>query len=348
MEFHDVSVTALRHAQHPETTPAADLSGLGRVLVTGGSGFIGSHLLALLDANGVPCLNIDIAPVPIATSHARFTRIDIHDAAALETAFREFAPEVVIHLAARTDLSGTELAEYSANTDGTRAVVTAVNATPSVRRFIGTSTQYVVAPGKVPAHDEDFAAYSPYGESKVLTEQIIRSDMSTTDWVIIRPTNIWGPRHPFLPERIWRYIKRGLYIHPGRAPIYRAYAYVDSVTTQILQLAMADRAAVAGQVFYVGEEPVEFLGWANAFAQRLTGRDVRVVPRRIWRGLAMVGDVMPRFPMNSARFERMTTDDRPQIAKTLALCGPPPTPFDEAVDRTVAWLETHWAAETKP
>jgi len=344
MNLQATAAAALAHDLDRDHTPPADLSVLGRVAITGGSGFIGSHLLTLLDGNGVPCLDLDLVPPPVATTHARFAAIDIHDEAAIANAFADFAPDVVIHLAARTDLSGTSLADYSANVEGTRAVVAAANRTPSIRRLLVASTQYVVSPGRVPAHDEDFVAYSPYGESKVATEKIVRAE-ATGDWVIFRPTNIWGPRHPFLPQRIWRYIQRGWYIHPGHEPIHRAYAYVDSVTTQLLQLAMAEREKVAGQVFYVGEEPVEFLAWANAFAARLTGRPVRVVPRRVWRALALVGDVVPKFPMNSGRFERMTTSDRPQIAKTLELCGPPPTSLDAAVDRTVGWLQRHWAGD---
>ena len=346
MKTASVAETALAHSLRPESAPGADLSALGRVAITGGSGFIGSHLLSLLHENGVPCLNVDTVP-PIVPGHERVSvALDIRDTDALTTVLQDFAPDVVVHLAARTDLNGSVLADYDVNTEGTRSVVHAVNETPSVQRLIGASTQYVVPPGRIPAHDEDFIAYSPYGESKVATERILRRELTRADWIIIRPTNIWGPRHPFLPQRIWLYIRRGLYVHPGGAPIYRAYAYVDSVTTQIVQLALVGREQVFGQVFYVGEKPVDFLMWANAFSQRLAGRDVRVVPRGLWRNLALVGDVIPRFPMNSARYERMTTSDRPLVDKTLDLCGPPPTPFEEAVERTAKWLECHWSRTT--
>jgi nucleoside-diphosphate-sugar epimerase len=314
---------------------------MARILVTGGSGFIGSHLLPELVGGGHDVLNIDMQPPHADT--APWQRADIKDRAALDAAFSAFRPSHVVHLAARTDLDGRTREDYVDNTVGTETVIAAAHACGTVERFVATSTQYVVKPGVRPASLTEFDAYSAYGISKVETEKITRAQAAPMVWTIIRPTNIWGPRHPFLPGRVWYYIARGLYVHPGRQPIRRAYAYVGSVVYQIEAILKAPPATVEGRVFYVGETPVDFLDWANAFSTKLRGGPVRVVPRAIWRALATVGDVVPKFPMNTPRFYRMTVSDDPPIEPTYEAFGPPPVDFPKAVDTTVAWLHDYWA-----
>lgn len=313
-----------------------------RLLVTGGSGFIGSHLLERLSARGAQLANLDVRPPPHVVGNVPWYHCDIKDASEVHRVFGEFRPTHVVHLAANTDLAGETLVDYQDNVAGTRIVIEAAKAAGSVERLITTSTQYVVTPGRRPASPTDFAAYSAYGMSKVETERLTRETAAPMVWTIIRPTNIWGPRHPFLPDRVWYYMARGLYVHPGRRPIARAYASVEAVTYQIDAMLRAPAPTVDGRVYYVGEKPVEFLFWANAFAVRLTGKPVRVIPRPMWRTLALIGDVVPKFPMNSARFERLTVDDDPPIEPTYEAFGVPPVDFDAAVAATVDWLWTYW------
>lgn len=320
---------------------------MARVLITGGSGFIGSHLLTRLMASDHELYNLDLQAPPAVVRDVPWQPGNILDRDGLDRVFREFRPTHVVHLAARTDLDGRTLADYAANTTGTRNVIEAALAAGSVERLITTSTQYVVRPGRRPTSPTDFDTYGAYGESKVETEKLTRALAGPLTWTIIRPTNIWGPRHPFLPPRVWYYIARGLYVHPGREPIRRSYARVDAVTWQIGAILDAPTATVNEQVFYVGETTVEFLEWANAFSYALRGAPVRVVPRPVWRALAAIGDVVPRFPMNSARFARMTTNDDPVIEPTYAAFGPPPGTFEAAVETTVEWLFEHWKSQGK-
>jgi len=114
------------------------------VLVTGGSGFIGTHLVQELLRRNHRVMNIDIRP-PLSTEYRSLWKpIDIMDAAALKKVFKEFQPEFIIHLAARTDLDETRwLDGYATNIQGVQNVIDALASTPSARRAIFTSSQAV-------------------------------------------------------------------------------------------------------------------------------------------------------------------------------------------------------------
>ncbi len=202
---------------------------------------------------------------------------------ALATAFREFEPELVLHLAARADCDENTTVEagYPVNTEGTRNVLDAIRVTPSVARSIITSTQFVCGPGPLPKSDTDYFPATVYGQSKVVTEELTRAANLPSCWTIIRPTNVWGPWHMRYRREFWRVVERGWYVHPGHEPVIRTYAYVGNVVDQIRKIFEAPRELVDGKTIYVGDRPINLFEWTDGFSRALTGKSVRVVPRPV-------------------------------------------------------------------
>ena len=165
------------------------------ILITGGSGFIGTNLiLSLLCENSVKILNIDIAPPRNSDLTNTWVQCDILDLNKLTKEFKKFSPQYVIHLAARADLHGLELRDYKTNTIGLQNIVHCCNTSLTLRRVIFTSTMLVNRLGKIPRDDLDFEPNTIYGMSKAEGEIIIRKNIrEKLEWVIIRPTSIWGP-----------------------------------------------------------------------------------------------------------------------------------------------------------
>jgi GlcNAc-P-P-Und epimerase len=92
-----------------------------KVFITGGSGFIGTNLVADLLGDAVEFLNFDRSP-PLDPSHRPYWRVgNILSPPALQEALAEFQPTHLVHLAARVDTDGRTLADYRDNTDGTAA-----------------------------------------------------------------------------------------------------------------------------------------------------------------------------------------------------------------------------------
>lgn len=313
-----------------------------RLLITGASGFIGTNLMDRLLEMGVPAVNLDKAE-PKKDAHRRHWReCDILDGARLRALFADFQPTHVIHLAARTDILGKTVEDYAENTVGSANVLESIRNTPQVERAIITSSQYVNQYNGTPRHDEDYAAHTVYGESKIVMEQLTRSAGLRCVWTIIRPTNIWGPWHPRYPFEFWRTVARGLYLHPGRGTVIRSYGYVGNVVHQILRIFEAPPELVNGRVFYAGDGPVNLHEWVNGFSKAQIGRDVRVVPRPVVRTLAWLGDGLGTlgvgFPITSSRYRNMMSGNGAPMEPTFAVCGPSPFSLQEGIRETVAWM----------
>ena len=144
-----------------------------KVLVTGSAGLIGAALVKDLVSQGMVVGGLDREPAGESTGAAVNYVCDILDRARLMACVREFAPDAIVHLAARTDVDGKNLSGYAANIEGVSNVVEAIRATPSVTRCIWTSTQLVCRVGYVPTGSSDYQPDTVYGQSKVRTEEIV-------------------------------------------------------------------------------------------------------------------------------------------------------------------------------
>lgn len=171
------------------------------VLVTGGAGYIGSHMvLELLDA-GETVIVLDNLSTGFAWAvDPRATLIvgDMGDQSLVETVMRLHGVDAVIHFAARIvvpDSVSDPLGYYLANTVKTRAVMAAAVAC-GVRHFIFSSTAAVYGtPEVMPVNEEaPTRPESPYGTSKLITEWMLRDAAAAHDlrYVVLRYFNVAG------------------------------------------------------------------------------------------------------------------------------------------------------------
>lgn len=314
-----------------------------KIIITGGSGFIGTHLAELFQASGISFLNLDIT-APKITEHTVFWRnCDILDSAHLAAVFREYQPTHVVHLAARATTDGKSLDDYPDNTIGTKNVLGAIQETPGIQRVIITSSQHVRKPGSgLPKNDSEYNPHGFYGESKVITEELTRKANLACEWVIIRPTTIWGPYHPFLPSGLWRLMSKRLYFHPENDPVVRSYGYVKNTAWLIAKLMNAPASQVNQKTFYIGDEPIHQTQWVDAFSLALAGRPAIKIPKAAIYLLARIGDLLSlfgiSFPMNSDRFFNLTTTNPVPIDPIIKQFGQQPFTLQQGIKETVNWL----------
>jgi nucleoside-diphosphate-sugar epimerase len=315
-----------------------------RVLVTGGSGFIGTNLIEHLLAAGDDVLNLDAA-APRFPAHAPVWRnVDILDAGGLERAVESFAPTFVCHLAARVDLAGADVEHYRANTDGVRNLLGAALA-GGVERVLFGSSQLVCTPGHLPVDDLDVSPPNAYGQSKVIGEQIVRAEAGDDlTWVLLRPTSIWGPWFGELYSAFFRTVQRGRYVHPRGVRVRKSFGYVGNTVHQIDRLLDAPAARLHGRTLYMADyEPYPILEWARLIQAEFGSRPIREVPVPLLRALARGGDLLQRLgrdnpPLTSYRLRNLLTETVFDLEPLRALCGDLPYSLAEATHRTAAWM----------
>jgi nucleoside-diphosphate-sugar epimerase len=322
-----------------------------RVLVTGGSGFIGTNLVERLLERGHAVLSFSRRP-PREPRHASVLHQgDVLDTPSLIRTIGEFNPTDVVHLAAAT-LSHRDAAapDYSANVAGTESVIRAVSQAPGVRRCVFASSHVVAHPdGRPHERDERDDPVAGYARSKAAAERVVQANTRMAcDWCIVRPIAVWGPWFdvPFGP--FFEAVVRGRYFHLGRDESLKRMAYVGNVCHQIERLLAAPREAVHRQTFYLAdEEPTTLRRWAELIASRAGVRPPRTLPETMVRAAALAGDVLRRSgwrsaPLTSFRLRNMRTDTSGyDVRPVMQIAGPLPFAPAAAVDLTLAWLRDH-------
>ena len=309
-------------------------------VVTGGSGFIGTHLVGSLLEAGRTVINLDRRPPKLAAQADVWHACDLLDEEATAKILADLPEYVLVHLAARTDTNSDRVEDYEDNHVATERLLNAVRGT-AVRHSVIASTQYVIRPGSTVVDLEAYDPHTAYGESKVLVERLVRSGAAGDAWTIVRPVNVWGPWHPAFPTELWRYLAKGQYMHPRQGPVQRAYGWVGTVVEQI-EAIVEKRHETAGLTLYLGDPPLLMKDWVNEFSVGLRGKPVREVPRQVFIVAAKVGDALARVgiraPRSSKRWKSMSTSDVVPLDATYELLGRPTADWRAAVRETVTWL----------
>jgi nucleoside-diphosphate-sugar epimerase len=189
-----------------------------KVLLTGASGFVGSHILDQLRAQAIP-LAVLLRPASerkFIEAHGTSSEIrlgSINDPATLSPALSGITH--IIHCAGLT--KARRVAEfYEVNQVGTRNLVAAANAQPAIQRVVHISSLAAAGPATPakPVREADPPhPVSEYGRSKLAAEAEVR-ERCRPEFVILRPPAVYGPRDEGFLE-MFRAVKRHLLPCPG-------------------------------------------------------------------------------------------------------------------------------------
>ena len=176
-----------------------------KILVTGGAGFIGSHIVDAFIARGdrvVVLDNLSAGSIENLNPNAEFIEGDITDAALVRRLFRSHRFEIVNHHAAQLDIRKSvadPVFDAQQNILGTLNLLEAAKETGTVKRFMFASTggavygeqEYFPADEKHPAQP-----IAPYGVAKRSIELYLHyyHAVHGIEYVAFRYTNVYGPR----------------------------------------------------------------------------------------------------------------------------------------------------------
>lgn len=174
-----------------------------RVLVTGGAGFIGSHLVDRLLGDGHSVCVVDDLSTGLERNLAaavELRRVDVTDGDAIRDVFTAFRPETVFHVAAQTDVGRSirePVFDARVNVLGGLSVLRAALAAGARRVVYASSAAVYGTPERLPVPEtHPTRPISDYGTSKLAVEHYLHAYQARglIEYAALRFANVYGPR----------------------------------------------------------------------------------------------------------------------------------------------------------
>ena len=250
-----------------------------KILVTGGTGFIGKALVKALVGkdHAVSVLALEDDP-ELQRLGIRRTVGDIADAKAVTGAVE--GHDAVFHTAARTGTAGRYRDFYEPNVLGTKNVLEACRQC-GVKHLIYTGSPSAVFSGRpIEGLAEDQCTYpsrflSHYEKTKAIAEQLVAAAGRNLDacprTVIVRPHLVYGPGDTNLLPRLEARAAAGRLVQVGDGSNLVSLTHIDNAVRGHIRAleSLADNAGLSGSVYFITDgPPVNLWDWIRAYLQR--------------------------------------------------------------------------------
>ena len=320
-----------------------------RILITGGTGFVGQHLAALLLRQGhdiaIMGRSFSTAGALLAAG-ARPIRADLRDYMAVVAACRGM--EAVCHAGALSAPWGPRAAFFATNVGGTAAVITGCRQAGAAR-LVYLSSPSVVFNGRDQRDLTENAPYprrlaSVYSLTKKLGEDLVRA-ADDVPGVILRPKAVFGPGDTSLLPRVVAAARAGRLPQIGAGRNLVDVTYVENVA-HACALALTSEAALGRTYHITNGEHVPLWGLIRTVLRRLGVRDrLRAIPlplalvaARVMELRAATSGREPLLTRYTARIlARTQTYDISAARRDLGYA--PLVSVGEGVERTLAQMQ---------
>jgi nucleoside-diphosphate-sugar epimerase len=313
-------------------------------LITGGSGFIGSHFHKFIPNEQI--VNLDLNK-PFFSFISDYVKGDIRKPEDFDRVFLNFRIDTIIALAAKHHDFGVGHDEYfDTNEDGTRVMCAA-----ATRHGVNTIIFYssVAVYGlREEISTEDLAPQpdSPYGASKLAGEKVLiewAAQDQARKVIIIRPTVVYGIHNQANMFNLIKQIDSGFYFHIGTADNIKSIAYVENLVAATMYL--NENLSAGVHIFNYADEPQltsKVIG--DTIASSL-GKKIRIsIPHSLAPYLGIPFDLIIKLtgknlPVSSSRIKKLATQTYHSATKLFSLGFKPTYTTLDGLVKMVNWYK---------
>ena len=322
-------------------------------VVTGASGFVGSHLVDKLISEGhqVRCILrgsssrrwLENKPVEI-------FNCGLFDKEAIRSIVKD--ADYLFHIAGVVK-SKDESGYYKGNVETTRVLLDAVwEVNPNIKRVLLTSSLTACGPsldGKPCTEQTVEHPITAYGRSKLAQEQLAKTYMDRLPITIIRPPAVFGPRDTEV-YLIFKTYKYGLMTLIGFDKKELSLVHVEDLVNGIYLAAVSERGI--GQTYFIAASEINNWVEVSGYIEKSMGRKALIIrlPHRLVYSVAAAAQFFALFSSRPATFNLEKARDFVQkrwtcsIAKAETDLGfHPSVSIEEGMERTIGWYkEMKW------
>lgn len=315
------------------------------ILLTGGSGFIGSHFHRYLDHHQL--VNLDLQE-PSFQHESALIKGDIRNESDVRRAIQGNNIKTIISLAAKHHDFGIGHAEYfDTNEDGTR-IICKVASEFNIQEIIFYSSVAVYGiREEISTEEMTPEPDSPYGASKLAGEKVLK-EWAAADHnrkvLIIRPTLVFGANNRANMFNLIRQIDSGFYFHLGKAENIKSLAYVENLVKATLFL--TDQLKSGVTIYNYADEPqLTTFSIASTIAHNL-GKKIRwSLPMAVGIALGIPFDFIIKItgknlPISTSRIKKLSTATHHSAKKLFSKGFVPQYSTQEGIEKMVAWYKS--------
>jgi GlcNAc-P-P-Und epimerase len=315
-----------------------------KILITGASGFIGSHFHNALDHSRI--VNLDLLK-PTLPHTSTFFQGDIRMAEDVRKSIQGQNIQTIISLAAKHHDFGIGHDEYfDTNEDGTK-VVCDVASEFGINEIVFYSSVAVYGMRETATTEKTTPAPdAPYGKSKLAGEKVLErwaAENPERKVLIIRPTVVFGPYNMANMFNLIRQIDSGLYFHLGKADNIKSIAYVENLVQATLFL--KDRLTPGVTIYNYADEPQLTTRRISETIAEALGKKIRItIPRGLGIAVGLPFDLLIKItgknlPISSARIRKLGTQTLHSAATLFTKGFTPRYTTVDGLKKMVAWYK---------
>jgi nucleoside-diphosphate-sugar epimerase len=321
-----------------------------KILVTGATGFVGSHLVDCLVERGS-----DVRCLVRQSSNLRYVK---HPQVELaygglddSTDWDEALADVdIIYHVAGTTFARRAKDYFTVNHQGTEALLAeALKRRDRIKRFVYISSLAAVGPardGKPVDEDTSPAPITPYGRSKLMAEEAVRVVSGLLPVTIVRPPAVYGPRDYGIFE-FFKAVKGGMFPMIGRRDKRVSLVHARDLVDGIV-LAGESEASMGRTYFISSEDDYSMRAVADLMAALMRKRLRTItIPRAVAYGVAAAAEAAAALMGKPPVINRDKVTDLSQTGWTCSierakseLGYSPRVPLEEGLRETISWYKS--------